>query len=156
MSSVWRSYRRLSRDERRVVHNAAILLPLTAAGVRVLGFRRWREILERLWRGSATPPTQLGAEEVARLVSATARRLPFSTRCLERALALRTLLRRSGVACELRLGARKDSRGFAAHAWVECGGRRLDDLAGEISAGGDFVPFRESHSAASSSEHLSR
>jgi len=53
-------------------------------------------------------------------------------------LALWWLLRRHGVSAELRLGARKQSNRFEAHAWVELDGAILND-----SAAGDvhFVPF---------------
>ena len=42
-------------------------------------------------------------------------------------LALWWLLRRQGIASDLRLGMRKDASRFEAHAWVEYLGRVLND-----------------------------
>jgi hypothetical protein len=68
-----------------------------------------------------------GAADDAELVTETARRVsmvaafyPRRARCLEQSLALCLLLRRRGVAAELRLGAQP--RPFYAHAWVEVNG----------------------------------
>jgi hypothetical protein len=63
----------------------------------------------------------------AALVTATVRRVslaaafyPRRARCLEQSLALYLLLRRRGIAAELRIGAQP--RPFYAHAWVEVAG----------------------------------
>jgi hypothetical protein len=37
------------------------------------------------------------------------------------------LLRRRGIAGDLRIGVRKEAGRFEAHAWVELGGRVLND-----------------------------
>ena len=55
---------------------------------------------------------------------AVAARFPSAT-CLVQALAADAILRRRGLACELRIGvrARDDSTvPIEAHAWVECDG----------------------------------
>ena len=55
-------------------------------------------------------------------------RVPFATRCLDRAVALWWLLSRERIAATLRIGVRKaDATRLAAHAWVEHDGRVLLD-----------------------------
>lgn len=75
---------------------------------------------------------------VARWRAAAARHLILKTNCLDRALTLWWLLRRRGVAADLRIGARKEGGRFEAHAWVEVGRVVLDEASGE---GSDFEPF---------------
>jgi hypothetical protein len=49
------------------------------------------------------------------------------------------LLRRRGIATDVRIGARSNSRGeFQAHAWLEWNGEVLND-AGDV--GSQYVPF---------------
>ena len=48
------------------------------------------------------------------------------------------LLRSRGIPVELRVGARKHSERFEAHAWVEFGGTVLNDADGQHA---HFVPF---------------
>jgi hypothetical protein len=63
---------------------------------------------------------------------------PFRAKCLPRAIVLWSMLRRAGVAAELRLGVRHGDRGFEAHAWVEVGGVHLDEQPEAVP----FVPLR--------------
>jgi hypothetical protein len=70
--------------------------------------------------------------------AAAARNLFFSTNCLEKSLVLWWLLRRRGIAAELRIGARKELGRFEAHAWVEMDSQVMND-AGEEHR--HFVPF---------------
>jgi hypothetical protein len=62
----------------------------------------------------------------ARLVDAVAACYPNTT-CLKKSLILLRLLRKRGIAAELRLGVRKVDDDFSAHAWIECAGRTLLD-----------------------------
>jgi len=48
------------------------------------------------------------------------------------------LLQARGIAADLRIGARKETGRFEAHAWVETGGAVLNDADGEHI---HFVPF---------------
>jgi hypothetical protein len=48
------------------------------------------------------------------------------------------LLRRRGIATELRIGARKEFERFEAHAWVEVDAEVLNDASAEHQ---HFVPF---------------
>jgi hypothetical protein len=63
----------------------------------------------------------------------------FHPTCLHRSLTLWWLLRRQGVASELRIGVRKEQGRFEAHAWVERAGVALNDRA---DIGQDFHRLR--------------
>jgi hypothetical protein len=47
--------------------------------------------------------------------------------CLEKSLALWWLLGRQGIACEVRIGARKRGGKFEAHAWLERDGVAINE-----------------------------
>jgi len=66
------------------------------------------------------------AREVAWLIEAVGRRLPFETTCLMRTAAAQCLLARRGVATTVYLGVApslSDGRQVNAHAWLRCGDR---------------------------------
>src|SRR5271168_2039946 len=122
MISAWRRFRQLSSDERSAVRNAAFWLAATWMGLRVAGFRRWKDTLSRM--APAVPAaandansaeTLLRARALARLHSAAARHLIIRTNCLEQAMVLWFILRRNGVAAEMRFGARKEAARLEAH-----------------------------------------
>jgi hypothetical protein len=130
----------LPAPQRRLLARACALLVLTAAALRLLGFRRWQATLAR-WTPPPPPPPS-GADALAattaRLVAAAARRLAGADSCLPEALVLWALLRRHGIDADLRLGVRKRGGRLEAHAWVERGGRTLHD-AGAAA----FAPFEQ-------------
>jgi hypothetical protein len=109
----------------------------------VVGFRRWKNLLEHTLRdanppASSDPALLAQAVHLTRLYSAAARHLFLRTNCLERALALYFLLRRRGLPAELRFGARKQAAQLEAHAWVVFRGVALDEDQGEHR---HFFPF---------------
>jgi hypothetical protein len=61
------------------------------------------------------------AEEFVWSVTAAGRNLPRAT-CLTQAVALHSLLVRTGHKSHIEIGVCKELR-FEAHAWVECGGK---------------------------------
>ena len=81
-------------------------------------------------------PDDCGAKgrQICHAVSTASRNGVYRAKCLPQALVGWRLLARSHIPAELKLGVRKDRAGFAAHAWVESGGRIL--LGGEESAAG--------------------
>lgn len=127
----WRRFSRLRGFDRRTVIEAAAGLVITWLGVRLAGFRHWKSVLKWLvphsFADNVASPNPESARAVARLESAAARNLFFRPNCLERSLVLWWLLKRRGIAAELRIGARKDAETFKAHAWVECGGTVIDE-----------------------------
>lgn len=146
-----RRFLALSPADRKVLLGAFFLLPLTAAGLRVIGYRRLRGFFESLLPG---PPSvaldRVGdpcdaARRAAQMVDAAAREGLRSGTCLERSLVLWWLLRRRGIPAELRIGARKNASIFEAHAWVELDGAVVND-SGEVHR--HYAPFDEIGAAA--------
>ena len=131
LSKVWG----LSGSERAALAQALALLPLTAGGLRLVGFRRWQAMLARLapmtaapaWRDDADALGQ--ARIVSRMVAVAARCGLYRANCLPQSLVLWWLLRRRGIIADFRIGARMTTGRFEAHAWVEWRGVVLNDGA---------------------------
>lgn len=142
MVEKWRGFRRLTGFERGIVVEAAAVLAVTWAGLRLAGFRRWKTALAWLAPSVETGPSGSAALESARVIarmdSAAARNLFFHASCLEKSMVLWWLLRSRGIPAELRVGARKQAERFEAHAWVEFEGTVLNDFS-ETHL--HFVPF---------------
>lgn len=129
----WRRFRSLSRAERHVLLRALALLPLTAVGLRLIGFHRWHSLLVRFGAGKSSAAEARGRNSLeraflaARMVNIAAREGVYRSNCLGQSLVLWWLLRQEGIASELRIGVRKQARRFQAHAWVERSGVVLND-----------------------------
>jgi hypothetical protein len=144
MMQRWQRFWQLSGYERGVALEAGGGLLATWVGLRLAGFRRWKHVLMWLapsvnataWQSAASQ--REAAELIARMAAAAARKFFFDTNCLEQSLVLWWLLRRLGIAAELRIGARKDFERFEAHAWVEVDSAVLNDASAEHQ---HFVPF---------------
>jgi len=144
----WRRFWRKSGYERKIAVEAAATLTATWAGIRVMGYRRWRNLLARftpVTRQNAASRDFISSEThkqnartIARMEAAAARHIPFETNCLEQSLALWWLLRRRGYPADLRIGVRKDAGSFEAHAWVEANGVVLSE-SGNVHS--HFVPL---------------
>jgi len=144
MMERWQRFWGLSGYERGIALEAAGGLLATWLGLRLAGFRRWQSLLVRLAPSANTTTRRRGAsqrpsaEVIARMAAAAARNVFFATNCLEQSLVLWWLLRRRGIAAELRIGARKEFERFEAHAWVEVDSAVLNDTSAEHL---HFVPF---------------
>jgi hypothetical protein len=131
----WRRFRKRPPADRGLILRAALLLSLTEIGLRIFGFRRWKEIVER-FTPPAHPPQGLPGEwqrEAALRIVRAARSAELHglahPNCLERSMTLWMMLRRVGIAGELHIGARKEGGKLEAHAWLELGGEVLNDPA---------------------------
>jgi hypothetical protein len=142
----WRNFWRLSGFERGIALEATACLLATWAGLRVAGFRRWKNLLG--WLAPRVVPEAAAsnvsleetARQIARMEEAAVRNVFFGTNCLEQSLVLWWLLRIRGIAAELRIGARKEANRFEAHAWIEFQGVILNG-AGEEHL--HFAPFED-------------
>jgi hypothetical protein len=104
------------------------LLLAADVGLRVLPFQQVDRRLTPSVSGAA-----LDEAAVGRLVWATeaaARHHLYSMRCLPKALCLRWLLGRHGIAAELRIGVARRGGELSAHAWVERDGRPVGEAPG--------------------------
>jgi len=115
---------------------ASVLLPLISLSLRIRGFRATQAALQGFSIPSKTEKRvgerAADAERVrmaVRMVNAAARYGLGSSSCLEKSLTLWWLLRREGIVSSVRIGARKASGKFEAHAWVERDGAALNEPA---------------------------
>jgi hypothetical protein len=144
MMELWERFWRLSGYERGIALEAAGGLLATWLGLRLTGFRRWKNVLARLappvntTADQRTASQEESAELIARMEAAAARNVFFRTNCLEQSLVLWWLLRRRGISAELRIGARKEFERFEAHAWVEVDSAVLNNSGVEHL---HFIPF---------------
>jgi hypothetical protein len=128
----------LDRESRRTFFRAAALLPAISLSLRVRGFRATQKSLlgysKQFQGGSqggavgARPLSEVDYCRLsARMVNAAVRNLWRRATCLEKSLAIWSLLGRQGVASQLRIGARNDNGKFEAHAWVEHNGIAINE-----------------------------
>jgi hypothetical protein len=133
--SRWRRFRNLPAPERGMLLHSLAALPLSALLLRLAGFRRAQGFLSKTAGRRARPlvlekPELPQAQRAARLVAAAAAEGLYRANCLEQSLTLWWLLQRRGVACQLRIGVRKQAERLEAHAWVEFDGAILNDGEG--------------------------
>ena len=142
--SDWRKLAGLSWDDRRTLARAAAMLAHVKITLPSVDFRAEREA--EPVGAPVAEATLARARAVARLVGIASSRVPLRVACLHRSIVLWRLLRREGIPCELKLGARTDAGPFEAHAWVECSGVALNesepDLARYSAFGEPVVPVR--------------
>jgi hypothetical protein len=103
---------------------AMLALTLSRAAVELVPFALIRRAL-RLVEGNGgdgESPHRGAATEIEAAVAAAARRLPWASSCLTRAVAAVWLLRRARLPAALTLGVGLEGGSAGAHAWVEAGG----------------------------------
>lgn len=141
MGSRLRRWFALPPAERWLFLRLLLGLPVIAGLLRVFGYVRTQSLLRRL---SGRRPLRAGtiedlqrAERLAALTALAGKRGLLAVTCLRQALLLDWLLRRRGLASEIRLGVRKRDGDFDAHAWVELAGVALGqaDLRHQAFAG---------------------
>ncbi len=135
-----RAWRALPPAERAGFGRAARLLPAVRVSLRLVGLRRTQAWLARRPAPPPPdPPVETGrVATTVRLVLLAARYQRPCDNCLARSLTLWALLRREGIATEVRVGARPAAGRLEAHAWVEWRGRPLTDPG---DGGGGFTAF---------------
>lgn len=130
-ASPWRAFLGLPRFERCLLLPAWLLLGLARAAVLCLGFRRLAPWLGRsVAAPQPLPPLDARAQrralQIGRTLRLAARRTPWDSNCLARALAANVLLRLFRVPHMLCLGvARSPGAQLQAHAWVVAGERSV-------------------------------
>lgn len=94
-----------------------------AVQLRLRGYKRTRETLERIQPRRREPPVAL--HQISQVTNGVLRRVPWSPNCLEQSLVLIRVLRRShrGEEPVLRLGVRRCGDTLEFHAWVEANGK---------------------------------
>ncbi|MDI5934180.1 lasso peptide biosynthesis B2 protein [Halomonas kalidii] len=141
--------RRLSRNRKIVLLEAALLLPLAWLLVRTLPFRFWSRWLGEPVAGEAEPGPSSGNDPRVREVSwafmAISRGTGERFTCLMLAMAAQWMLDRHRISSSLVLGTRTE-RGadqrlvLQAHAWLRVGSQiMLGQHGGEYTAVSSFV-----------------
>ena len=125
--NVLRKFLDLPKKERQIISKAFFLLILVRLGLWLLPFKILQKTLDTIFplpvisEAKATVP--VAPETISWAVRAVSPYVPSAT-CLTQALTLRALLAREGIASKLKIGVTHDDEaGFAAHAWLEAGGR---------------------------------
>ncbi|MGH9801066.1 MAG: lasso peptide biosynthesis B2 protein, partial [Blastocatellia bacterium] len=136
----------MSGAERRWLLQAWLLLPVVSLFLRGIGLRQTQGLLVTFVGRLAVTEIERQqaralADTIARLVSSASRYSLVGANCLPQALVLWLLLRRSGISSELRIGVRKESDKFEAHAWVELFGLALNNQTGVERR---YTPFEAS------------
>jgi hypothetical protein len=128
----WGKFRALSIRDRLNLLLFSALLPLVDAGLRGMGYRRFRGFLAAHPRQLAKyRGTEIEAIEVSKhisyLVSVASGYGLFHFSCLRRSLLIWWLLRRKGIQTDLRIGVKKQEGQLYAHAWIKLGNEIIND-----------------------------
>ena len=126
----WQTLVFLSWDDKLLLLQAFLLLPLVALLLQTWGMRRTQSILAWLSYHLISETSEAKFSQITkttRIVQIAVRHSPYWTNCLRKSLVLWFLLRRQGIDSELRIGVRREQDKFEAHAWIEYEGRVLND-----------------------------
>jgi transglutaminase-like putative cysteine protease len=113
-------WRRLTRIEKRLTLQAAMLVVTAIVRLRVSGVKaalRWAH------PSRESPPRSEDAGLITEAVARAGRYTPAAT-CLPQSLALARMLRGRGIDATVRVGVSAGDE-FAAHAWVDWNGKPL-------------------------------
>jgi len=125
----------LSRNDRRLLFQSVLLLPVIHFGLLLLGYYRLRGVMEKMipLKPIDAPVSEteiLGrAREIARIVSIAAQHGLYRATCLRRSLLVWWFLRRAGIQGKICFGVRMFNGKLEAHAWVEYNGTVVNDSA---------------------------
>jgi hypothetical protein len=124
MWKAFQRYRALDPVARKLFRQAVILLPRIAISLRLRGFKKTTEALQKKLR--FVSPQLLRDDRAAGTVQTTCRMVRAGAHygmvrptCLVESLTLWYLLQKQNIPASLRIGVRKVSEKFEAHAWVE-------------------------------------
>ncbi len=126
----FRKFVSLSFREKLFLVKAVLLVLAIRLGLTFLTFSTLQGYLRKGAKMQNGSTQRLSVDQVAWLVAAASRFIPKAT-CLVQAMALDDLLYRQGYSANLQIGVTKGEKGeLQAHAWVESGGRVINDGPG--------------------------
>jgi hypothetical protein len=143
LAAKWHGFAALSPLERQWFVSAVLRLPLVWCGLRWWGYRRVQQWVSKKRTHAPSGVSRLEHEALCRLgqvVNLGARQMPFHASCLVRSLVLQWLFRRHGMDSVLCIGVKRIDGVFAAHAWVSCAGRPVNDSAEKV---GEYLPITD-------------
>jgi len=112
---------RLSLSDQRLLISAAVALLTAKVCVRALRLPLARKIALRI-QCLGIGAREAHAGRIVWAIDTASRTIPRMNNCLVRAVAAEALFLRARHPCEIKLGAAKSGREFAAHAWLESDG----------------------------------
>lgn len=118
------------------IHCMLLLVAIDLA-LRTLGYARTLRLVRRLSKRAAVEPHAQLIDATLRQISRATAFYPGRSLCLEQSIVAFVLLRRGGLAVELRLGVQPFP--FSAHAWVELDGVPVTESP-EVVAGYCLLP----------------
>ncbi|HXX16844.1 MAG TPA: lasso peptide biosynthesis B2 protein [Candidatus Eremiobacteraceae bacterium] len=132
MWKAFQRYRALDPDARSLFKRAAVLLLLISLSLRLRGFKKTKEALQARLASSSVQHSlhrdhYAILQQTCRMLTAAAHYSLLRHTCLAQSLALWYLLENKGLSADLRVGVRKSSQTFEAHAWVEYQGNALNE-----------------------------
>jgi hypothetical protein len=120
-----RRFMRLPLADKCLLLEATVLLALARLAVLVLPFRWVARVLGK--QEAQTPEDADSAKTVkirrigAQVLKAS-RNVPWTSKCLDQAIAAKVMLSHRGIAATVYFGVRNDEQGdLAAHAWLRSG-----------------------------------
>lgn len=134
----------LSWAERWFALKCIFLLQAVSISIRWFGFNPVYSWLKRRGQGFSLqtenkPEFADQAAYVGALVGVANRRIPsLAVSCLPESMTVWWLLRRRGIASDLRLGIRRSDDRLDGHAWVEINSRVV---SGDPNVAQDFIPL---------------
>lgn len=145
----------LGRADRRLLLRAYAGLGLMELGLRTVGFRRVVRRAQAPIRAPRVPRAEdlARARRYAHWLDVASRHHVVRARCLHRSLVLHWWLRREGLPSELRIGVLKERDALKAHAWVDLGGRVVNDTPGAVAPFAPLAPRGERPVASGESPH---
>ena len=129
--SKWEKIKRLSFWELRQLGKAVFMLPMTALGLRLMGFNFVQSALSLGLPApvySTDARSMVKAQQIAKMVRVAVVYGLFCATCLPQSMVLWRFLQGQGIGCHLRLGARSENGNLEAHAWVEVDGVALNEM----------------------------
>ncbi len=126
-------YNALPSGARTLFWRAAFLLPFIRIKLHFDGYKKTLHSLQNRLNRRPDPFSQnqqngSALEMTCRMVRAAEHYFPGQATCLEQSLLLWYLLQNQGIPATVRIGVRKQSEKFEAHAWVEHNGTALNQL----------------------------
>lgn len=132
--------RSLRHHDRSRLRSRSLIIAVEIC-LRLMGLKRTEKILLHFSKKAEAPASSLEAVLLDRYITIFNYIKQFSAikgRCLSQSLALRFLLGRQGIVCELKIGVRRNKGAFEAHAWLEWNGELVNDHPSNISS---YLPF---------------
>ena len=123
-------FRALDPEAQKLFLRAAALLLLVGISLHTRGYKKTQDWLQKRLRKQKVSKPTVGLDldllgVTCRMVRAAEHHALIRSTCLEESLTLWYLLGQQNIATRVRIGVRKQTEKFEAHAWVEHGGKAL-------------------------------